>query len=199
MKKTFILLTAVIATILSTAINTNAQTFNFEKDEEGDPYLSGSISYDCSAKTAMNRLTTYLQTIYDEEHLSVDEETGVVQIKNAQENSKFIYNPLAGEFRDDVVYDLTITPDADSKTFHYTFSKLSIRSFAKGFANYDRCDPLRVVLKKYAKAKERVDDPALDRREKKSAVNDMEDLATSLSKVSETLLALIERAQENIE
>lgn len=199
MKKSFILLTAVIATILSTVNNVSAQDFNFAKDGEGDLYLAGTISYDCSATTAINRLNSFMKGIFKEDQLNFDESTGELRIEKAYANSKYIYNPFAGEFKDEIFFDLVITPDAEAKELHYTFSNLSLHSTAKGFANYDRREPLRVVLKKYAKAKERVEDPSLDKRSRKDATNEMEDLSSSLSKASEILQVLMNQAQENIE
>ena len=199
MKKSFTLLTAVIAIILSTVNSVSAQDFNFAKDEEGDLYLAGTISYDCSATTAINRLTSFMKGIFNKEQLTLDEETGELRIEKAYANSKYVFNPFAGEFKDNVNFDLVIVPDAETKELHYTFSNLSLHSTAKGFANYDRCEPLRVVLKKYTKAKERVEDPSLDKRSKKDATNEMEDLASSLSKASEILQVLMGQAQESIE
>lgn len=199
MKKTIILLTAVIATIFTTVNSASAQDFNFAKDEEGDLYLAGTISYDCSATTALNRLTSYMKGIFREDQLTFDEATGELRIEKAYANSKYIYNPFAGEFKDEINFNLVITPDADAKELHYTFSNLSLHSTAKGFANYDRREPLRVVLKKYAKAKERVEDPSLDKRSRKEAASEMEDLSSSLSKASETLIVLMDQTQANIE
>ena len=199
MKKTIILLTAIIATIITTANSVSAQDFNFAKDEEGDLYVAGTISYDCSASTAINRLTAFMQGIFHEDQLTLDEVTGELRIEKAYANSKYIYNPFAGEFKDFVNFDLVIVPDAEAKELHYTFSNLSLHSTAKGFANYDRCEPLRVVLKKYVKSKERVEDPSLDKRGRKDATNEMEDLASSLSKAYEILQVLMNQAQESIE
>ena len=200
MKKTFILLSAVIATFFTTVDSASAQAFDFTKDEEGDLFLEGTISYDCSASTAKDRLTYYLKSIFKmaENQLTIDEETGMVNVIGAV-NSKYVYNPLAGEFKDIVGFVLSIFPDAEEKTFHYRFSNLSLLSTATGFANYNRTDPLRVVMKKYLAAKERTEDPALSKKEKKDAANEMKDLASSLSKASEALKSLMDKAQESIE
>ena len=185
MKKSFALLPTLITAILLSTPMLKAQPYNFAHDAEGETYVSGAITYEGSSHLALSRLKEYLQTIYDDEQLSIDPETGVIRIVNATAESKNIYQPFVGEMKDYVFYDLTITPQEEAKRFRCTFSNLELYSTIKGFIHKEYCDTIGNILKKHTLGK--------------TSSKAMANLTTSLSMASEALYILIERVQENIE
>jgi hypothetical protein len=199
MKKTVLLLFSLITALLLTTPYLTAQQYNFAQDKDGETYVSGSITYECSSPMAMNLLKNYLQTIYDEDQLSFDATTGVIRIINATEESKNIYQPFVGETKDYVFYDLTITHMEDLKTFRCTFSNLELYSTIKGFIHKEFCDTITNILNKYSLGKKRLEDSALTKKEKKLIAGNMANLATSLSMASEALYVIIENVQEIVE
>lgn len=202
MKKTFILIAATIAMTLTPVSNLFAQdnTFGFSKDDDGDIFLTGTLEYECSKNAALDRLVTYMESLYGKDKVCVDVESRKICVDDVEENTKYVYNPFAGEFKDNVKYDLVITwNDDDAKEFQYTYSKLTIHSTAKGFANYDKNEPLRVVLKQYNKTQKMQNDPSLDKKARKEAMNNEADLRASIEKVYSTLMADMGKAQECIE
>lgn len=193
-----ILFSLVLACI--TVLSLYAQTFNYDfpKDDEGEPFITGTIAYDCGAETAVKRITSYINSTF--EKVSIDDAARTISIKGAEINAKFSYNPFAGEFSDNIIFDLTITwPGNGTKEFTYTLSNLRVHSTAKGFANYDNNDPLRQVLRKYDRAKERLNDGSLNKKEKKEAINEEKDLGETLSKIVETLNEQVHKITESLE
>ena len=202
MKKTIILIAATIAMTLTSNSNLLAQdnNFGFSKDDDGELFLTGTLEYECSKNTALDRLVAYMESLYGKDKVCVDADNRKICVDDAEETTKYVYNPFAGEFKDNVKYDLVITwSDDDSKEFQYTYSKLTLHSTAKGFANYDKNEPLRVVLKQYNKTQKMQNDPSLDKKARKEAMNSEADLRTSIEKIYSTLLADMAKTQECIE
>lgn len=202
MKKNFILIAATIAMTLISVCNLFAQdnNFGFSKDDDGDLFLTGTLEYECRQNTALDRLIACMETFYGKDKVCIDAESRKICVNNVEENTKYVYNPFAGEFKDNVKYDLVITwNDDDTKEFQYTYSKLTIHSTAKGFANYDKNEPLRVVLKQYNKTQKMQNDPSLDKKTRKEAMNNEADLRASIENVYSTLKADMGKVQECIE
>lgn len=194
MKK--ILFSLAVALFCVTGLSAQTFDYNFPKDDDGDPYFKGQITYDCSTETAVKRMTSYLNSAFDD--VVIDEKAKTATIKGQEVNAKYVYNPFAGEFRDNIIFDMVISW-ANGKVFDYTYSNLRVHSTAKGFANYDNNDPLRQVLKKYDKAKEKLNDSSLNKKEKKEAVNEEKDQGETLQKIVETLNEQAKKIEESLE
>lgn len=196
MKKLF-----TIATIAFTALFNvyAAGPYKFEKDAEGEYFLSGEFQIECSSETAWKRLLDHINTTFITEmnEISINESTQTVSISGCRENSKFLYNPFAGSFADDVLYELTISINGD--IVKYTFTKLYLLSTASGFVNYNKKFPWRVIIRNYQKALELVDDSTLSKKEKKDALHDLKDYESSLDKAQETLLKRADEIKTNIQ
>lgn len=176
-------------------------TIIFETDEEGEPYLSETLEYTCSAETAWKRLKKLLQSIYSEEEMELNEEDYpyTISIKGVRINSKIRYNPLIRTgFGDDVVYSLTCNQNRKG-VMSIKISDLSIESIADGIVKYNKTNSLRVMLRDYEKAKLRMSNQELSKKEYSEAKNTARDLASSLSKAREVLLERIELIAKNVE
>ena len=55
------------------------------------------------------------------------------------------------------------------------------------------------MLKKYDRAKERLNDGSLNKKEKKEAINEEKDLGETLSKIVETLNEQVHKITESLE
>ena len=74
-----ILFSLVLACI--TVLSLYAQTFNYDfpKDDEGEPFITGTIAYDCGAETAVKRITSYINSTF--EKVSIDDAARTISIK----------------------------------------------------------------------------------------------------------------------
>lgn len=173
--------------------------YKFEKDADGDYFLSGEFQIDCSEDVAWKRLNTYVESVYAEnmDQITADGSSKTMVFKGCKETSKFIYNPFAGTFKDDIHYELTLSVKGD--TVSYIFTNLVLESSAAGFANYDNKNPMRVFMRNYKAAVDKAQDQSLSKKEKKSANKEVEDFESSLDKAQETLLNRISAIKTNIE
>lgn len=171
------------------AMNAFGQNFNYQLDEDNEPYVGGQIEFDCSASAAWNRLVSYVKKVYTAEYneVTIDEYARTILVNGGKENSKMRYNPMAGTFVDNIKYTLTITQDETGKA-HYTFSDLCINSQAAGFANYNKDLSVRVMLRDYQKAQKVVSDNSSSKKELKEAKDSIKDLGSSLAKAYEVLV-----------
>lgn len=196
MKKLFTLATIALSTMFNTFA---AGPYKFEKDTEGEYILSGEFQTECQPEITWKRLTNYITTVFEPElhQITTDDATMTIKISGCRENSKFLYNPFAGSFSDDVLYELNIIIDGEN--VKYTFTNLYIESSASGFTHYNRKNTMRTVMRNYQKALERSEDATLSKKEKKDARSDMKDYESSLDKAQETLLKRIDSIKTNIE
>lgn len=175
--------------ISSLAISAFAQSFGFQKDEDNDAYVSGTFSYDCTKKTAWNRLVSYVNTIYVAEgnEINVNEKNLQIVVTGCRENSKVRVNPLSGAYTDNIHYTLTLALE-DSSKVSYSFTKLSINTKAMGIVNYNKFFSVRSMLKDYERTIEQLEDDTLSKKERKELQNKANDLDSSLSKAYEVLV-----------
>ena len=178
-----------------------APKFQFQKNDEGDPCITGQIEYDCSSETAWKRLNSYVRTVFTSDSVQFEEEDNprVLRITGAKETSKVRINPLiASGFGDDTWYTLTFTQKKNGE-IQYVFSDLSINSIATGLANYNRLNSVRTLLRDYEKARADAANLDLSKKEHNEAVKTAKDLASSLTKAYETILERIDSIRKNVE
>ena len=182
------------------AMNVFGQSFNFQTDEENEPYVSGQIEYDCSAESAWKRMVSYVKSTYTSDHneVTVDEDARTIVVTGCRENSKVAYNPFAGAFTENIMYTLNLKHNENGKVY-YSFNSLSLNSQAAGFANYNKDMSVRTILKDYKRAQEAMTNTSLSKKEQKEAQKTVKDIETSLSKAYEVLINRVNSIKAEVE
>lgn len=195
MKKTFFALAFALVTI-----SAMGQNFDFQKDEDNNPFISGQIDYDCSAGTAWNRVVDYIKSVYIAENneITYNEESHIITVTGCKENSKLRFNPFSGASGEYILYTLTLNQD-DAGNIYYMIDNLSLNSQGAGFANYNKNQSVRVILRDYNKAIDAMNSPDTQKDELSKAKNTAKDLKVSLEKAYEVLMNRIEAIQKEVE
>ena len=192
------------------AITALGQNYGFSIDDENEPYLSGTISYDCQPTTAWNRLVTCVNNTYSsidhklmicnlsQKAIIIDNDTHTISVHGFGENSKIRFNPFAGTFGDYILYSLTLTMKEDGE-ITYLYNNLALRYKATGLVNENQTKSVRLILKELKQANEKAADTNLSKKERNSILNSVKDMESTLSKAVETLMKRLEAIIKDVE
>lgn len=189
MKKLFILAFSILLALPISA-GKPTKAWSFSLNDEGECVVEKTFS---TSKDAISALKSAKQTINREtfENRSIlSEEAGVYIEYDLQKNTKSNYNPFAGSFQESMRFKLIVTyKDGEVKVICTEFNLINKY---QGYGSNTRTESFNAKVANYEELKDAIANGSLKGKEKKDALNEIEDTDESFNVCQKELDAILQ-------
>lgn len=178
MKKLF---TLVLSTLLALPILAGkpATNWSFSLDDEGECVVEKTFTTSKDATAALKSVKQIVNRETFENRSVLSEETGVYIEYDLQKNTKSSYNPFAGSFQESMRFKLVVS--YDNGTVKVTCSEFNLINKYQGFGANTRTESFNAKIAEYNELKEAVANGTIKGKDKKDALDKIEDTDESLN------------------
>lgn len=181
MKKTVFTMLAIMMACIS-----YAQSYSFPKNADGVVEVTETLTTSNDEQTNFSKVKNWINSQGFSQMNVIQEQTNSSLAYSVTKNTKSTYNPFAGQFIENLIFNFSVTVNGNDVT--YTMNNMQIQETYAGFGMNNKISTVDDMIKKYEDAKKAIADAQAAGNKK---------LAKSLKKENKDILEDIPETLEN--